>query len=68
MTSRRDLLGFTAAGSALAAGGLIAGRPGLAAAETGTQGGAGERTRHYVPNDRGPGTTFQFTVPATAGS
>jgi len=21
-----------------------------------------------VPNDRGPGTTFQLTVPATAGS
>ena len=33
----------------MAAGGLIAGRPGSAAPETGTQSGAGERTRHYVP-------------------
>jgi D-threo-aldose 1-dehydrogenase len=49
MTSRRNFLGIAAAGSALAAGGLIASRPGSAAPETGTQSGAGERTRHYVP-------------------
>jgi len=49
MTSRRDFLGMAAAGSALAAGGVIAGRPGLAAPESGTQNGAGERTRHYAP-------------------
>jgi D-threo-aldose 1-dehydrogenase len=49
MTSRRDFLGIVAAGSALAAGGLIASRPGSAAPEIGTQSGAGERTRHYVP-------------------
>ena len=49
MTSRRNFLGMAAAGSAFAAGGLIAGRPGLAAPESGTQSGAGERTRHYVP-------------------
>src|SRR3981189_2845603 len=50
MTSRRNFLGMAAAGSAFAAGGLIAGRPGLAAPESGTQSGAGERTRHYVPS------------------
>jgi D-threo-aldose 1-dehydrogenase len=49
MTSRRDFLGIAAAGSTLAAGGLMASRPGAAAPETGTQSGAGERTRHYVP-------------------
>ena len=49
MTSRRDFLSIAGAGSALAAGGLIAGRPGLAAPESGKQSGAGERTRHYVP-------------------
>src|SRR6266403_2198150 len=49
MTSRRNFLGMAASGSAFAAGGLIAGRPGLAAPESGTQSGAGERTRHYVP-------------------
>src|SRR5439155_26232754 len=50
MTSRRDFLGIAAAGSALAAGGLIASRPGSAAPETGGQRGAGEETRHYVPS------------------
>src|SRR6266853_2927668 len=49
MTSRRDFLGIAGAGSAWAAGGLIASRPGAAAPETGTQSGAGERTQHYVP-------------------
>src|SRR5258705_5914736 len=49
MTSRRDFLGIAAAGSTLAAGGLMASRPGAAAPETGTQSGAGERTRHYAP-------------------
>jgi hypothetical protein len=49
MTSRRDSLGTAAAGSDLAAGGLIASRPGFAAPETGAQGGAAERTGHYVP-------------------
>jgi D-threo-aldose 1-dehydrogenase len=49
MTSRRDFLGIAAAGSALAAGGLSASRPGFAAPGTGTQSGAGERTQHYVP-------------------
>src|SRR5438105_13828222 len=49
MASRRDFLSIAGAGSALAAGGLIAGRPGLAVPESGTQSGAGERTRHYVP-------------------
>jgi D-threo-aldose 1-dehydrogenase len=49
MTSRRDFLGIAAAGSALAAGGLIASRPGSAAPESGTQMGAGERTQRYVP-------------------
>src|SRR3984893_6613752 len=49
MASRRDFLGIAAAGSALAAGGLIASRPGAAAPETGAQSGAGERSRHYVP-------------------
>jgi len=49
MASRRDFLGIAAAGSALAAGGLVAGRPRLAAPESGKQSGAGERTRHYVP-------------------
>src|SRR6267142_5452190 len=50
MTSRRDFLGIAAAGSASAAGGLIASRPGSAAPETGAQSGAGEETRHYVPS------------------
>ena len=49
MTSRRNFLGMAAAGSAFGAGSLIPGRPGLAAPESGTQSGAGERTRHYVP-------------------
>src|SRR5436853_1949921 len=49
MTSRRDFLGIAAAGSALAAGGLIASRPGSAAPETGAQSGAGEEARHNVP-------------------
>jgi D-threo-aldose 1-dehydrogenase len=49
MTSRRDFLGIAAAGSALAAGGLI-GQPGPAAPETGAQRGAGAQTRHYVPS------------------
>jgi D-threo-aldose 1-dehydrogenase len=50
MTSRRDFLGIAAAGSALAAGGSIASRPGSAAPETGAQSGAGEQTWHYVPS------------------
>src|SRR6267142_1543203 len=50
MTSRRDFLGIATAGSALAAGGLLASRPGSAAPETGAQSGAGEETRHYVPS------------------
>src|SRR3977135_712170 len=49
MTSRRDFLGIAAAGSALAAGGLMAGRPGLAAPGSGTQSGAGQGSGHYVP-------------------
>src|ERR1700716_4749715 len=49
MTSRRDFLGIAAAGSALAAGGLMAGRPGLAAPGSGMQSGAGQRSGHYVP-------------------
>jgi D-threo-aldose 1-dehydrogenase len=50
MTSRRDFLGIAAAGSALAAGGLIAGRPALAAPGGGTQSGAGQRSGHYAPS------------------
>src|SRR3979411_552336 len=50
MASRRDFLGIAAAGSALAAGGLIESRPGSAASETGAQRGAGEQTRRYVPS------------------
>src|SRR3981189_1908551 len=49
MRSRRNFLGMAAAGSAFAGGGLIPRRAGLAAPESGTQSGAGERTRHYVP-------------------
>src|SRR3979411_2857227 len=50
MASRRDFLGIAAAGSAVAAGGVIAGRPALAAPESVKQSGAGERTQHYVPH------------------
>ena len=45
MSSRPDIPGTVAAGSALAAGGLIASRPGSEAPET----GPGERIRHYQP-------------------
>ena len=50
MTSRRGFLGIAAAGSALAAGGFTASRPGSAAPETGAQSGAGEPTGHYIPS------------------
>ena len=49
MTLRRDFPGIATAGSALAAGGLMASRPGATAPEAGSQSGAEERTRHYVP-------------------
>src|SRR5882757_8569199 len=49
MTSRRDFLSIAAAGSALAAGGLMAARPGLAAPGNGAQSGAGQRNGRYVP-------------------
>ena len=45
MSSRPDIIGTVAAGPALAAGGLIASRPGSEAPET----GPGERIRHYQP-------------------
>jgi len=49
MTLRRDFPGIATAGSALAAGGLMASRLGATAPEAGSQSGAEERTRHYVP-------------------
>ena len=49
MRSRRDFLGAAAAGSALAAGGLIASSPLFAVPASGAQSGAAERTGHYVP-------------------
>jgi D-threo-aldose 1-dehydrogenase len=49
MASRRDFFGIAAAASTLAAGGLVATRPGLAAPGSGMQSGAGQRSGHYVP-------------------
>jgi len=50
MTSKRDFLTIAAAGSALAASGMMATRAAYAAPDDGTQsGGAGEGAGHYVP-------------------
>src|SRR3981081_992469 len=49
MASRRIFCGIAAAASTLAAGGLVATRPGLAAPGSGMQSGAGQRSGHYVP-------------------
>jgi D-threo-aldose 1-dehydrogenase len=48
MTSIRKSLGTAAAGSTMTTGISIATRPGSAVPATGGQGGAGERTEHYV--------------------
>ena len=49
MTSRRDFLGIATAGSALAAGGLLAAPPGLAAPGNDMQSAAAQRSGKYVP-------------------
>src|SRR5437667_1336200 len=49
MASRGDFFGIAAVAPALAAGGLVAARPGLAAPASGMQSGAGQRSGHYVP-------------------
>jgi D-threo-aldose 1-dehydrogenase len=49
MASRRDFFGIATAAYALAAGGLEAARPVLAAPGSGMQSGAGQRSAHYVP-------------------
>jgi hypothetical protein len=49
MTSRRDFLGVATAGYALAASGLMAVPPGLAAAGNDTQNVTGRRSGKYVP-------------------
>jgi D-threo-aldose 1-dehydrogenase len=49
MTSRRDFFGIATAGSALAAGGLTAIPPALAAPGNDTQSVAGQRSAKYVP-------------------
>ena len=52
MTSRRDFLGIATAGYALAASGLMAAPPGLAAPGNDTQSVTGRRGGKYVPPAR----------------
>src|SRR2546427_12691253 len=49
MASRGDFFGIAAVAPVLAAGGLVAAGPGLAAPGTGTQSEAEQRSGHYVP-------------------